>query len=108
MRTTPPTGVEGFSNGVKVFSMLQYNFPTTIFYGTGALNQLGRVMGNKMHKKVLIVTDGTLVKLGIVKSVIDVLEENRVDYVLYDETHSNPVEEDVEKGAASFKKNKCD
>lgn len=88
--------------------MLQYNFPTTILYGTGALNQLGKVMGNKAHKKVLIVTDSTLVKLGIVKSVTDILEENRLDYVLYDETHSNPIQEDVEKGAASFKKNKCD
>lgn len=88
--------------------MHQYNFPTTILLGKGALDEFIQRVEGKGHKRILIVSDKTLVTLGIVKKITDLLSASSIPFAVYDGTHPNPLEEDIEKGVEAYKKEKCD
>ncbi|WP_371189308.1 iron-containing alcohol dehydrogenase [Thalassotalea maritima] len=87
--------------------MQQFNFPTTIYFGDGALAGLARYLHEKTHKKALLVTDRTLVELGLVEQVVNVIELH-IDVVIFADVHANPIEQDVEQGRATFIDNRCD
>ena len=88
--------------------MVQYNYPTTILLGDGALAEFVKRLKDKNHKKVLIVTDTTLQKAGIVKKVTDALLSMNIDYRIFTDIHPNPIEEDVEKGVIDYRNGTCD
>ena len=88
--------------------MQQFNYPTTIFYGEGSLMALAARLGEAKAKRVLIVTDATLVKAGLAREVEAPLKAAGVEVVVFDGTHPNPIEEDVEKGVDAFRKGGCD
>lgn len=87
--------------------MQQFNYPTTIFYGEGALSQLATRIKGQIHR-ILIVTDATLVKTGLASRVVEALKTAGIESMIFDGTHPNPIEEDVEKGLAVFQEGKCD
>jgi 4-hydroxybutyrate dehydrogenase len=85
--------------------MQQFNYPTTILYGEGALKALAeRIRGHAKH--VLLVTDATLVKAGLAAKVTAALQGVKV--TIFDGTHPNPIEEDVELGLEAYDRNGCD
>lgn len=87
--------------------MRQFNYPTTMLYGEGALQGFAdRIRGHA--KRVLIVTDATLAKAGISALVEGVLAERGVASVVFDGTHPNPIEEDVENGVSAYRSGHCD
>lgn len=88
--------------------MKQFNFPTVLLYGEGALKESANRIKNLGFKKPLLVTDKTLVELGIVKQVKDVLTSVGISVAVYDGTHPNPVEDDCIDGAKVYKDNNCD
>lgn len=88
--------------------MQQYNYPTTIYFGEDAINALGEKLKGESLKKILFVTDRTLNDLGIVKEVLDLLSVSEKKFVIFDDIHPNPLEEDVEKGLQAFGDNQCD
>ena len=87
--------------------MQQFNYPTTILFGEGALQALGERMRGSV-KRALIVTDATLVKAGLAAKVEAALKAAGVTTVVFDGTHPNPIEEDVEKGLAAYRDGGCD
>ena len=88
--------------------MKQFNYPTTILYGDGAIEEMATRISALKLKKPLVVTDQMLVKLGIVDAVTAELKEKGLAPTIFADTHPNPIEEDVEKGSAAYKANKCD
>ncbi len=91
--------------------MQQFNFPTVILFGSGALEAwAGRVAGSVRH--VLLVTDATLVKAGLADTVAAALKAaakpGSIQVTVFDGVHPNPVEEDVEKGLAAYRAAGCD
>lgn len=88
--------------------MQQFNFPTIIYYGEGSLSALAEKIKNNGHKKVLIVTDENLVKLGIVKEVTKELDTRSIPYDVFDGTHPNPTDKHVENGAEVYQQSGCD
>jgi 4-hydroxybutyrate dehydrogenase len=87
--------------------MQQFNYPTIIFYGEGALAALAeRLKGTA--KRPLIVTDATLVKAGVCAEVEKALGNAGVTAAVFDGVHPNPIEEDVEKGLEAYKREGCD
>ncbi|MEO6098116.1 MAG: iron-containing alcohol dehydrogenase [Fibrobacteria bacterium] len=85
--------------------MQQFNYPTTILYGEGALKALAeRIRGHSKH--VLLVTDATLVKAGLAAKVMAALQGVKV--TIFDGTHPNPIEADVELGLEAYDRNGCD
>lgn len=87
--------------------MQQFNYPTVIYYGEGALEQFVTTFSQR-HCKPLIVTDRVLIDLGVLDSLVSGLESNRIHYAVYADSQPNPIEEDVVKGAECFKANNCD
>lgn len=88
--------------------MKQFNYPTPILYGEGALAEAAKRLKTLGFKKPLLVTDETLVKIGIIKEVTDTLKSEGIDVVVFDQTHPNPIEDDCINGAKMFKDHNCD
>lgn len=88
--------------------MVQYNYPTTILLGQGALAEFVNRLKAASHKKTLIVTDAMLVKLGVEKKLTVLLEKAGIAYSVFTDVNPNPIEEDVEKGVAAYKAGNCD
>jgi 4-hydroxybutyrate dehydrogenase len=87
--------------------MQQFNYPTTILFGEGSLDALAERLRGSV-KKVLIVTDATLVKAGLAAKVEAALKVSGIAAMVFDGTHPNPVEEDVEKGLEMYADYGCD
>lgn len=88
--------------------MQQFNYPTVMLYGEGSLVESANRIKSLNFKKPLIVTDRTLVELGVVDKVTQSLEAQGIECVIYDGTHPNPIEDDCIEGAEVYKKNQCD
>ncbi|MEO7777525.1 MAG: iron-containing alcohol dehydrogenase, partial [Fibrobacteria bacterium] len=90
--------------------MQQFNYPTIILYGEGALAGLAdRLRGGCKH--VLIVTDATLVKAGLAAKVTEAIRAagaGAPEVSVFDGTHPNPVEADVEQGLEAYRRGGCD
>lgn len=68
----------------------QFNLPTRIEFGIGKVKELGRRIRELGGNRVLVVTDKGLVEHGVAGKVLAVLEQEKLDYVVYDETKPNP------------------
>ena len=88
--------------------MNQYNYPTTILLGKGALKEAVLRIEAAGIKKPLLVTDKTLVKIGIAGRVLEFFKKTNIKPVVFDECHPNPIEDDVLAGADVYTQNKCD
>ena len=83
----------------------QFSFPTTILHGEGALAELAERIG---EKKLMLVTDPGLVKAGVVEQALAGLKASAAAFEIFDGVHPNPIEEDVETGAAFYNEHGCD
>lgn len=88
--------------------MQQFNYPTTILFGEGSLTEAAKRIAALGLKKPLIVTDQTLVKVGIAEKVKKTFTGVGLDCSIFADVHPNPIEEDVEKGTEVYKAQKCD
>ena len=80
----------------------QYNFPTTIRFGAGAIKELpGHLTANGL-KKPLLVTDPMVAQLDFFKAIIKDLEGKGLSVQVFSDIHKNPVKTDVEKGGEAF------
>jgi 4-hydroxybutyrate dehydrogenase len=88
--------------------MQQYNYPTTLYFGQDSILALAESLKKRTFRKVLLVTDSTLASLGIVKQVLDLLKKSEKEFIVFDGTHPNPIEEDVEKASKCYQDNQCE
>nr|MDO8045078.1 iron-containing alcohol dehydrogenase [Candidatus Baldrarchaeota archaeon] len=72
-----------------------FTSPRTIVFGEGALEYLKELEG----KKVFIVTDKNLRKLGIVDKVVGQLKETGMEIRIFDEVEPEPSKQTIERGA---------
>ncbi|MBC2716941.1 MAG: iron-containing alcohol dehydrogenase [Desulfobacteraceae bacterium] len=88
--------------------MNQYNFPTIILSGQGALAEFVHRLTVKNYQRVFVVTDAILKACGVLGKLTSLLDAHQVAFSVFAETHPNPIEEDVTKGTAAFKATRCD
>jgi alcohol dehydrogenase class IV len=90
-------------------SILQYNFPTTIRFGAGAVNELGGYLKKNELAAPLIVTDAIVASLPFFKKIIQQLDNQQIKATVFHDIHKNPVKSDVYKGTDVFdaEKNDC-
>jgi alcohol dehydrogenase class IV len=88
--------------------MNQYNYPTTILSGQGALSEFTARLRAKAHTRMLIVTDQVIVSCGLLDQLTRMLGDQGISYEVFSDVHPNPVEDDIEKGAVAFKEKACD
>ena len=56
--------------------------PPLSLVGPGVVADLGEELKSEGYKKILVVTDKVLNKIGVVKKVTDMLEANQLSYVI--------------------------
>lgn len=86
---------------------LPWKMPETL-EGADAIKRLPAWIKEKGFKNVLIVTDHNLVKLHLLDSLFEKLQEEELHYVLYDGIEPNPTDVNVEEGVALYLKHHCD
>ncbi|HGF0771567.1 MULTISPECIES: lactaldehyde reductase [Kluyvera] len=82
--------------------------PKISLHGAGAIADMVNLVAGKQWGKALIVTDGQLVKLGLLDSLFTALDTHKMSYHLFDEVFPNPTEELVQKGYAAYQAESCD
>lgn len=70
----------------------------TSYFGFGAREVLLDELKDRGYKRVFLVSDKSLVDAGVTDKVMNILEEGRVKYELYDEVKPNPSIENVLTG----------
>ena len=76
----------------------QYNFPTTIRFGAGAIKELPAYLQQHGLKRALIVTDATIAALPFFRGIIHDLHAQHISAEVFSDIHKNPVKSDVYKG----------
>ncbi|HMJ68280.1 MAG TPA: iron-containing alcohol dehydrogenase [Cyclobacteriaceae bacterium] len=80
----------------------QFNFPTTIRFGSGSSNEIGDYLTKNGLSKPLIVTDPLVAQLGFFKSIVDDLKKQKKSVEVFFDIHKNPVKSDVYKGSDAY------
>ena len=88
--------------------MSTYYVPSINIMGAGCLLELGPAISDLGFKKALVVTDKFLVSCGIAEKVTNVLKEQNIEFVIYDEVLPNPTCEVVNNGLIELKRHECD
>lgn len=86
----------------------QYNFPTTIRFGAGAIKELPAYLQQNNLKAPLIVTDPNIAQLSFFKTIISDLRNKNISIEVFHDIHKNPVKSDVYKGTDVWDNTKRD
>lgn len=83
--------------------------PKQDFYdGIGSSAKAAEILKRANGSKALIVTDATLMKLGVLKTMLDAMDAAGMPYAIYDGVEPNPSIENIEDAYALYKKENCD
>ena len=91
----------------KVNKILTWPKPT-LFTGVGSSLELCSAIGQMGTRKVLIVTDAGLVKIGLLDDIQKKLTESGVETVVYDGVEPDPTYDQIEEGLSLLQQNDCE
>ena len=80
----------------------QYNFPTIIRFGAGAVKELPDHLVAAGLTRPLIVTDPVVAQLDFFRGIKDSLSARGLSVEVFSDIHKNPVKSDVEKGGGAY------
>ena len=80
----------------------------TSYHGAGAIENIATEAKARGFKKAFVCSDPDLIKFGVTKKVLDVLDKADLEYEVYSDIKPNPTIENVQSGVAAFKKAKTD
>lgn len=80
----------------------------TSYHGAGAIADIATEVQGRGFKKAFVCSDPDLVKFGVTKKVLDVLDGASLTYELYSNIKPNPTIENVQSGVEAFKKAEAD
>ena len=89
-------------------SIVQFNFPTVIRFGVGAIKELPSHLNEQKKTRPLVVTDPIVATLPFFLEIIDNLKAAGLQPTVYCEMHKNPVKSDVMKGKSAYQAGGCD
>ncbi|MBE6130284.1 MAG: lactaldehyde reductase [Erysipelotrichaceae bacterium] len=75
----------------------------TSYHGSGAINAIADEMKARGFKKAFVASDPDLIKFGVTKKVLDVLENANLEYVVFSDIKPNPTIENVQAGVEAYK-----
>ena len=75
----------------------------TSYHGKGAIAAIADEVKARGFSHVFVASDPDLVKFGVTKKVLDVLDGASIPYTLFSEIKPNPTIENVQAGVAAFK-----
>ena len=80
----------------------------TSYHGAGAVNDIATEAKARAFKKALVCSDPDLIKFGVTKKVLDVLDSASLAYEVYSDIKPNPTIENVQNGVEAFKASGAD
>ena len=80
----------------------------TSYHGAGAIKSIVDEAKGRSFKKAFVCSDPDLVKFGVTKKVLDVLDGAGLPYELYSNIKPNPTIENVQTGVEAFKASGAD
>ncbi len=80
----------------------------TSYHGSGAIGDIAAEAKSRAFKKALVCSDPDLIKFGVTKKVLDVLDGSSLPYEVYSDIKPNPTIENVQNGVAAFKASGAD
>ncbi|ONI42519.1 alcohol dehydrogenase [Candidatus Epulonipiscium fishelsonii] len=85
--------------------MKDFNFkiPQTVEFGIGSLKKLQAILEENNSKNVFLISDRGLEKIGVVKKVLDILDNAGVTVSSYLDVVSNPTVDNVNECTKSYK-----
>ena len=75
----------------------------TSYHGAGAIEAIADEAKGREFKKAFVCSDPDLIKFGVTKKVLDVLDKAGLAYEVYSNIKPNPTIENVQSGVAAFK-----
>lgn len=90
-----------------VTPMLPWRKPE-LLEGEGSLLKLPAFVKEKGLHRVLIVTDGMLMKLGLLDGLMAGLQQEGLEYYVYDKTVPNPTIDNIEEAYEIYRAHDCD
>ena len=75
----------------------------TSYHGKGAINSIVSEVNNRGFKKVFICSDPDLIKFGVTKKVLDILDSANIEYYVFSDIKPNPTIENVQNGVKAFR-----
>ena len=79
-----------------------------VLRGPKAIRKLPDSVTGREFKKVLIVTGPRIRSRGLLDSLLEVMQEKKLQYAIFDNISQNPTDQEVEQGATLYKKEQCD
>ena len=80
----------------------------TLLVGPGSSGRLGQAVAGFGHRKVLIVTDAVIAKLGLLKNLTDALTAGGTPWVVFDEITPDAPIPLIERGIEFYREHGCD
>jgi alcohol dehydrogenase class IV len=80
----------------------QFNFPTIIRFGAGAVKELPDHLVEMAWTRPLIVTDPMVSKLEFLQTIKESLAARSISVEVFSDIHKNPVKSDVLKGGDAY------
>ena len=80
----------------------------TSYHGKGAIAEIASEAKGRGFKKAFVCSDPDLIRFGVTKKVLDVLENATLGYEVYSDIKPNPTIENVQNGVAAFKASGAD
>jgi alcohol dehydrogenase len=102
------TGLSALMRGAGLVTRFIPIPQPTLLVGPGSSARLGQAIAGFGHRKILIVTDSVISKLGLLKPLTDALETGGAQFVVFDEITPDAPIPLVEKGIEFFKLHDCD
>lgn len=85
-----------------------FEIPTVMKHGAGAIQTLADEARALGMKRPLLVTDGGIVKAGLLERATAPLKAAKLPFAVYDQVRANPPIAIIDEGARLYKKEKCD
>jgi alcohol dehydrogenase len=106
-----PARAAGLGALMKGASMVVRFIPIpqpTLLVGPGSSGRLGQAVAGFGHKKILIVTDAIIAKLGLLKDLTDALTAGGASFVVFDEITPDAPIPLIERGIDFYRQHDCD
>ena len=80
----------------------------TSYHGAGSINEIVGEVNRRGLNKAFVCTDPDLLRFGVAKKVLDVLDAAALAYEVYSDIKANPTIENVQNGVAAYKASGAD
>ena len=87
---------------------VNWNYPTTIWFGSGRVKELSEACKKLKIVKPLLVTDPDLSKSDMLKSILKNNNSNSIHTNIFSNLKGNPLGSNVDEGVSMFKQNNHD